>query len=177
MKIEVVTVGYGVTQSLAGYCNVKPSISLTASVDEGEDEEQVQAALLERAQAFVHELVDDALEADDLPPRYYDGPRYRVFQTAIAFLIWPQDERLPDDLTEIDRWPRELIGDRRLETCRATVTGHGSALPVFESLAGEIPADLVLLIEDERKRREEEGKHREEEEEVEDWEEEEEEDW
>jgi hypothetical protein len=81
MKITTVTVSYGQTQSLPEYSNVKPSITLTAEVEEGEDREQVKAQLKAEAQAFVHEAIDEALEADGRPAKYSSEPRYKVQRT------------------------------------------------------------------------------------------------
>lgn len=81
MRIETITVSYGMTQSLPKYSNVKPSITLTGVLAEGEDREQAKAALLDEARAFVHEAIDVALEASDRPAKYSAEPRYEVRRT------------------------------------------------------------------------------------------------
>ena len=81
MKIESVSVSYGLTQSLRNYCNVRPSITLTAALDAGEDAEDVQAELLAQAKEFIHEEIDQALEADGQAARYSAEPRYSAYRT------------------------------------------------------------------------------------------------
>lgn len=81
MKITEITVSYGRTQSLESYRNVRPSITLRATLDEGEDPDAVRAQLLAEAKAAVHEEIDLALEDDDQPARYSREPRYRCIVT------------------------------------------------------------------------------------------------
>jgi hypothetical protein len=78
MQIIEITVSYEATQSLSGYCNVRPGIRITARLDDGENHREVEEALLVEARATVHREIDEALVRDGQPPRYYTGPRYRV---------------------------------------------------------------------------------------------------
>lgn len=78
MKITEVRVEYGTTQSLPEYSNVKPSLALTAVLSDGDDPETVKAALLDQCRAFVHEQVDQALEAVGRAARYDACPRFQV---------------------------------------------------------------------------------------------------
>lgn len=81
MQITEITVSYGLTQSLPEYCNVKPMVTLKATVAEGEDVADVRAQLFEQARLYVEEEVDLALEANDRPARYSNEPRYQVIAT------------------------------------------------------------------------------------------------
>lgn len=99
MKITEVTVSYGETQTLSGHCNVKSSITLTATVEEGESPYEVTQALLINAKEMVHQEVDQALENDGQSPRYYTGPLYNVLisQSRQVICIAPANLNAPVD--------------------------------------------------------------------------------
>ena len=78
MNITQVTIGYQLTWNLPGDERIQPSITLMADVEEAVSAESVIAALQTRTTAYVHEIVDDALEERGLEPHFYDGPLYRV---------------------------------------------------------------------------------------------------
>ena len=82
MNITTITVSYGETQSLPEYSNVKPLLSITATLDEGEDVALIEAQLWEHAKDAVHAQIDLALEANDKPAKYSTEPRYQVMKTA-----------------------------------------------------------------------------------------------
>lgn len=81
MKLIQITVSYGVTQSLPEYSNCKPSITLTATLDEGDDPAAAEADLWAHAKAHVHEQVDLALEANGRAAKYSGEPRFQVMKT------------------------------------------------------------------------------------------------
>jgi hypothetical protein len=81
MNITQITVSYGETQSLPEYSNVKPSITLTATLEDGELHEDVEAELWAHAKYQVHAQIDLALEANDRPAKYDPAPRYQVMRT------------------------------------------------------------------------------------------------
>lgn len=81
MKITEITVSYGATQSLPEYSNTKPSLTLTATLDEGDDAAAVEAGLWALVKAHVHEQIDLALEGSDKAAKYSDEPRYQVLRT------------------------------------------------------------------------------------------------
>jgi hypothetical protein len=81
MQITQITVSYGETQSLPEYSNVKPLLSITATLDEGEDVAIVEAQLWEHAKDAVHAQIDAALEANDKAAKYSTEPRYQVMRT------------------------------------------------------------------------------------------------
>lgn len=78
IQIKEISVGWSETVSLSGYCNVRPSVSYTAIVEEGQAPAQVRMALLEIARSTVREEIDAALERDGRAPKYYEGPRFQV---------------------------------------------------------------------------------------------------
>jgi hypothetical protein len=81
MNITQITVSYGETASLPEYSNVKPAITLTATLDESDLFDTVEAILWAQAKRSVHDQVDLALEANDKPAKYSADPRYQVMST------------------------------------------------------------------------------------------------
>jgi hypothetical protein len=81
MNITQITVSYGETQSLPEYSNVKPNITITAVIEEGEDLSAVEVALWAHAKQQVHEQIDLALEANNIPAKYSTDPRFQVLKT------------------------------------------------------------------------------------------------
>lgn len=81
MKLIQMTISYGQTQSLPEYSNVKPLISLTATLDEDDDPVAIEALLWMHAKATIYEQIDAALEANDRAAKYSLEPRYRLIRT------------------------------------------------------------------------------------------------
>jgi hypothetical protein len=81
MQITQITVSYGETQSLPEYSNVKPNITITATLDAGDTPETVEAELWYHAKAAVHAEIDAALERNGRPAKYDPAPRYQVLRT------------------------------------------------------------------------------------------------
>jgi len=81
VKLTQITVSYGVTQSLPQYSNVKPAITLTADLEDGDSPAVVEANLWQWAKDAVHHQVDLALEANDQAAKYSTEPRYQVMKT------------------------------------------------------------------------------------------------
>jgi len=100
MKIITITVSYGRTHSLPDYCNVKPSLSITAEIEPGDHLDQEVAILDQEVAAYVHGRIDDALEADGQSPRFYDGPLYTLYRwiQADTLVILPATGIDMDDL-------------------------------------------------------------------------------
>lgn len=84
MKITTVTLKYGVTRNMGDYSNIRPEITLSAEVYDGESAEDVLMTLEHYCKKHVNNLVDQALEADGEPPHYYDGPRYTLYTQNVA---------------------------------------------------------------------------------------------
>lgn len=81
MNITQITVSYGQTQSLPEYSNVKPNLTLTAVLDEGDDPATVEALLWQHAKESVYAQIDAALEINDRAAKYSSEPRYQVMKT------------------------------------------------------------------------------------------------
>jgi|GEM_PF-1895164 len=98
MNITQVTVGWQETVSLPEYNNVRPSLTLTAQVNEEEDEQATVNALLDEVKRVVHQQVDEALERCGRRPRYYTGPTYQVvecFERRLVLVIPNEVELKP----------------------------------------------------------------------------------
>lgn len=81
MNITQITVSYGETQSLPEYSNVKPSITLTAVLSDGDDPAAAEADLWLQAKNAVREQIDLALEANGKAAKWSGEPRYQVMET------------------------------------------------------------------------------------------------
>lgn len=117
MRIRSITIGYGRTHSLPNYGNVKPSITLTADIDDGENWDLASKILNEIAETHVHNIIDDALEHAGESPRFYRGPLYQVVRwvECNAVIILPMHlptEKLPG------HWRRPVTGACRIEAAR-----------------------------------------------------------
>ena len=118
MRITQITASWQETVSLGNYSNVKPSISLTATLDEGDDPAAWKAALMNEARTFVQEQVDAALEANDQPAKYSLEPRYDVRYTYVGntkiVVIAPADVRIPGRSVYAHHVKHRLATARRL---------------------------------------------------------------
>lgn len=161
MKIESINVQYSQTQSLSGYCNVRPGLGLTVTLEEGDNPDDVRDQVLRDLKARVRAEVDEALEQDGQPPRYFDGTRYKIVMTPVAYLIWPNDQRRPENYPDNLWWRESWVVERRLEVCRELAKDIvPEDRPIFECLDGELPAVFLalILIEEEEKARQEQEK-------------------
>jgi hypothetical protein len=93
-------VQYSLTQSLPDYCNVRPGLSLQATVAPGEYPEEVFAELLALARAECERLVDEALEQVGKAPRYYAGPRFWLWRADRYVLVLPVNVPGPEKTRE-----------------------------------------------------------------------------
>jgi hypothetical protein len=82
MQITEITVSYGQTQSLPEYSNVKPMVTLKATVTPDENIEEVRRTLFIVARSMVESEIDDALERHGRPAVYDPAPRYQVQRSA-----------------------------------------------------------------------------------------------
>lgn len=78
MRITEITVSWQETAGLGDYSNVRPGVTLTATLDEGDDPAAWREALLIEARRAVQEQVDQALEAMGKPAKWSAEPRYDV---------------------------------------------------------------------------------------------------
>lgn len=168
MKIETITAHYSLTQSLSGYCNVRPGLSATAALDEGDDPDQAMDDLVAQLKKKVRGLVDEALEQDCQPPRYFDGQRYDLYRLAasgpgcerltVAAFIWPSEAdrpQLPEGYSL--GWCHmggETCANRRLEWLRGNYRRfvRSGDLPLFECLAGILSDELLVFAQAEKER-------------------------
>ena len=96
MIIKEVSVTYEQTQSLSGYCNVRPGVRLTAEVGEEENPFICVEHLRHEAKKIVHAEIDEALMHDGQKPVYYSGPTFKVMQDrrAQVFVLLPNEFEL-----------------------------------------------------------------------------------
>jgi len=123
LNITQITVSYGETQSLPEYSNVKPSLTLTAVLDDGDDAQAVEANLWTQAKNAVREQVDLALEANGKAAKWSGEPRYQVMQT-----YWNQwDHRGETELPQyVIILPNSTDPDRGAYAQRLVHAGNGS---------------------------------------------------
>lgn len=76
MKIKTIVVEVRETVSLPGYANVSRGVSLEGKLSKGEGWKRTHARLTEMAEDLVFQEIDDALEANGVPPKHYSGLRY-----------------------------------------------------------------------------------------------------
>lgn len=94
MQRTKIVVGYQHTHNLGNYSNARPSITIEATLDEGEDVEAAKAQLAAEARAYVHEQIDQALEHDGQPAKFSTEPRFRLERTVDAtFGGWNEPRR------------------------------------------------------------------------------------
>lgn len=150
MKIERITIEFGMTQSVGDYSNVRPEVELTAVLDENDDPAWVLAHLRETAVEVIHKMVDDELESTCREPKYYTGPLYSVSYATKRGLvvIHPAGAELPaaENWQERDPWRRYYNAPEkmRLETAmtRATMLvrdRHYDLLACHQGNYGDIP--------------------------------------
>jgi len=98
MPIKSVSVGLSLTESLPDYCNVRPSLNVTAELEPGESPETLVRALDELVRTYVEGRVDDALEAAGRAPKYHQGQRHQLYlwQQRHALVILPTDVAVRD---------------------------------------------------------------------------------
>jgi len=117
MRITSVTIGFGLTESLPDYGNVKPAARLTADIEPGCDNVREVIDRLDRlARAYCEDAVDMAREMEGLKPKYFKGPLFRLclWKQRGAVVIVPEDVVL-DNLP--GTW-KVQGGRMRLETAR-----------------------------------------------------------
>ncbi len=129
--ITEITVSYEATQSLEGYCDVRPGIRITARVDDGQDPQEVKLYLFNEARHIVHDEVDAALIRDGQPPRYYIGPRYSVGYNRETHQV----AIVPDEKTG-DLWDMDFVSHPVIRPARKM--SPDQAMDVAERLADYI---------------------------------------
>jgi len=151
MHITQITVSYGETQSLPEYSNVKPSLTLTATLDEGESAEAIEQALWTLAKTSVREQIDLALEGSGKAAKWSDESRYQVLRT-----YWNQWDHkgqakppqyvviLPNEINvERDAYAQKLIHAGYSGDSRKLRYSH--ALVIARELLGDTEEQYTLL--------------------------------
>lgn len=124
MKITQITVHYGETQSLPEYSNVKPALTLVASLDEDENPVVAEAALWEHAKQSVHAQIDLALELNGKPAKYDPAPRFQVMRAYTpAYGRKPGD---PDPPIIVVVFPNEMRLDKEQFSNRFVHANYGT---------------------------------------------------
>lgn len=78
MQITEITASWSETCSLGNYSNVRPSLTLKATIEPGENVDSATWALTETCKRHVQEQVDLSLEQEGQPAKYSLEPRYDV---------------------------------------------------------------------------------------------------
>jgi hypothetical protein len=160
MKLTQITVSYGVTQSMPEYCNVKPSVTFTATLDDGDDPYEVESQLWDLARHAVHTQVDAALEANDRPAKYSTDQRFQVMRTAHDRYRRPDDPPkllviLPNELNLKDHRLHHAIypesrNMRYAHAFRAAIKyiqDEGGDMPLIDCTDGDLSKLWALLPE------------------------------
>ena len=148
MHITQITVSYGETQSLPEYSNVKPSLTLTATIDADDDPAVVEAQLWQLAKDSVHAQIDMALEANDRAAKYDPAPRYQIMRTYWDRYGQPRGAIEPPEIVVI--LPNELelkerLGQRLVHAGypESRKLRYGHALRLARESARELGASLI----------------------------------
>ena len=118
MKTIRVRVGWTEAISLPD-ANVKPSVMITAQLDDDDDPADVRSVLLDACKREVRAEIDAVLEFHGQAPKYYAGPRYQVLYSRErhAVLVMSDDTNdFPDDFTH--PWGGGSVRGLRLEVAR-----------------------------------------------------------
>jgi hypothetical protein len=121
MNITQITVSYGETQSLPEYSNVKPNLTITATLDEGDDAQAIEAELWAQAKNAVREQIDLALEANDRAAKWSGEPRYQVLRTYWNHWEHRGEEKPPQYVVIL---PNEINVDREAYGQKLVHAGH-----------------------------------------------------
>lgn len=152
MKLTTVTVSFARTQSLGNYSNVKPSITLTAELEDGDDPDAAKTALYAEARAFVEEAVDLAIEADGDAAKFdQTSPRYHVIRSRTSPAYGDHGPLITPPVVAIVPASRldGVPGDNayNTETYRPVRWGHAKKIAA-DALDKIEPGALLILCDD-----------------------------
>jgi hypothetical protein len=101
MNIIQVSAGWTETCSLPEYNNIKPSVTLTATLEAGDDPQRCVEVLLEKSRAQVYEMINQAQDRVGVTPKYWDGPLYRPLKSydRRAYIVVPVGGDFPADFS------------------------------------------------------------------------------
>jgi|SRR6185295_11965170 len=149
MRITQVTVSYGETVGLPEYSNVKPLLTLTATVNDGDDPAAIEADLWQQCRAAVQAQADATLEQNDRPAKYDPAPRYQVLMTYWDRWGHPKGTPEPPKLVVILPTAIDLkeVGGQRLINCGNVSDSrklrYAHAMKVAQQAAAEHEATLL----------------------------------
>ncbi len=127
MKITEITFGYERSYAMSNEQTVCPSVRFQALIEEGDNPEEIEQALIARAKQIVHEQIDLALESFDKPARFYEGPRFTLFRhrncTPPLFAIVPENAQTESGLRDgkFGAW-LSVVPDFVMEMATASIT-------------------------------------------------------
>lgn len=111
MKVETVEIELGVVQNIGDYSNVRPTMKLIVSPEEGETLEDVIRTAHRTVVRTVHNMVDDELEKAGLVPKYTNETLYQVHTSSLrkCILITMKTSKPPQEKTwqYVDSWSRD----------------------------------------------------------------------
>ena len=84
MQITEITAGYAETITLPEYNNARPSLTITARLEPGDDPVVARKDLDQRVKQHVHGEVDRLLEAHGKAPKHYEGDQAGCLQLSAA---------------------------------------------------------------------------------------------
>lgn len=156
MQITKITVSYQETAKSGDYANVKPFAEAEVVVEYGDHWTDTLKAAMATVRGIVQAQVDDAREANDLPPIYTTEPRYIVLARARR-----RDGGLPDTVVIVPSdlavnwkaWYRPHYGAFRYATARRLaeeqVRGYSTPARLVECRDLRAYAELLDAIESE----------------------------
>jgi hypothetical protein len=127
MKLTEIHVGWEETCSLPGFSNVRPSVRLTAQIEEGDDLEKVREELLARARQAVRDQVDQALVLSNCEPKYSSCRRGDLLMSRDARQILLIDSYDPDPagFNPVQEFPRGMTWDLAVKRGKSLAQRYG----------------------------------------------------
>lgn len=141
MQITEVTASWSETCSLGNYSNVRPSLTLKATIGPEEEPGIVVRNLTEWARDWVQAQVDDALEREGEPAKYSREPRFDVYTanyTPRIVVIVPHGATVPH--CWLHKSGLRLAHARRLAQQR-----YSEEYVLFDCSAGDVQAVVDAL--------------------------------
>lgn len=112
MKVTTIEFEFGLTQNVGDYSNVRPSVKMTAELDEGDTPWASLAELSDLVIDRIHCRTDDELELNGHQVKYYAGPLYQVQHSKVrgCVVIVPAGTELPQEQNwkERDSWSSHI---------------------------------------------------------------------
>lgn len=150
MQINQITVSFTRTQSLPSYSNVKPSVTLTATLEPDENVLECYDVLMDDARRLVHGEIDDALEVDGMSPKFTNEPLFSLYRNRLrqVMVIVPGSVSVDQldglNLTDPNREHYRYRGHWDLHTHRQRlwtvrrIAGSGLEFPVLDCSDGDL---------------------------------------